>query len=53
MSSSDSGAGIAFIIGGLIIVSLLDTVISGSLIHWLVIIAAIVVGLMAVSAIKG
>ncbi len=55
MSSFDSpgGSGVALIIAGIIVVSLVDTMLTGSVIHWIPIIAAIVVGLWAVAAING
>lgn len=55
MNSLDSvpgSSGITTIIVSVVIVSLLITLVTGSLAHWLPVIAAIVVGVWAVQAIN-
>ncbi len=53
MSSSTSGdSGVALIIAGVIGVGLIDTLLTGGLLHWIPLIAAIVVGFWAVQAIN-
>lgn len=51
--SHSGSSGIAFIICGVIVVSLLDTLMTGSYLHWIPAIAAIIVGLWAIAAIGG
>lgn len=56
MRSSDSipgSSGIAAIIVGTLLVSLLITLLFGHVVHWLPVILAIAVGLLAVKAIGG
>ncbi len=51
--SNSGDSGVAFIILGVIGVSILVTLITGGVSHWLLTIASIIVGLWAVAAING
>ena len=56
MNSSNSNpgdSGIALIVMGVIVIALIITLTTGSCFHWLLIIASIIIGLLAVSAING
>jgi hypothetical protein len=51
-SNSGSGAGIAAIIGGCIVVSAVITLVTGTTAHWVFVGAGILMGLYAASFIK-
>ena len=53
LDSSPDSSGIIAIIVGVVVVSILITMLTGSHVHWLPVAVSIVVGLWAVQAING